>query len=79
MEVDITDDSNHLTKIRFVAFIIPEFARTYKMNKQDAYRYLRKYGGLDFLLENWWDLHTDDPFWAVRELFEVCSQNGGDR
>jgi len=24
-------------------------------------------------------LHTDNPFWAVRELFDVCQQNGGMR
>jgi len=46
------------------------------MNIQDAYRYLKQYGGLDYLREHWWALHTDNPFWAVRELFEICRQNG---
>jgi hypothetical protein len=22
-------------------------------------------------------LHTDNPFWAVRDLYEVCYKNGG--
>jgi hypothetical protein len=47
------------------------------MNKQKAYLYLEKYGGLDYLFENWWALHTDNPLWAVRDLYEVCYQNGG--
>jgi hypothetical protein len=36
-------------KISFISFIIPEFAAAYKMKISDAYRYLKQYGGLDFL------------------------------
>ena len=36
-------------KISFISFIIPAFAEAYKMNVQAAYRYLKRYGGLDFL------------------------------
>jgi hypothetical protein len=70
-------DEEIRNKVKFITFIIPQFARAYKMNKQDAYCYLQKYGGLDFLFEHWWALHTDNPFWAVRDLYEVCHKNGG--
>ncbi|MDR2359381.1 MAG: DUF3791 domain-containing protein [Prevotellaceae bacterium] len=66
-------------KISFIAFIIPEFADAYKMNIQEAYKYLKKYGGLQFLHEHWWALHTDNPFWTVRDLYDVCYENGGQR
>ena len=72
-----TLDKETSDKIGFITFIIPEFAKSYKMNIQDAYRYLKKYGGIDYLYENWWVLHTDNPFWAVRDMFEICRQNGG--
>jgi hypothetical protein len=78
MTTSITDDSRR-NRLSFISFIIPEFARSYKMNKQEAYRYLKKYGGLDYLFENWWALHTDNPFWAVRDLYETCYRNGGMR
>jgi hypothetical protein len=65
------------SKVRFITFIITMFARAYKMNKQEAYLYLEKYGGLNFLFEHWWALHTDNPMWAVRDLYEVCYENGG--
>ena len=65
------------TKVRFITFIITMFARAYKMNKQEAYLYLERYGGLGFLFEHWWALHTDNPMWAVRDLYEVCYENGG--
>jgi hypothetical protein len=47
------------------------------MDGQEAYRYLKKYGGLDFVFENWWALHTDNVFWAVRDMYKVCRNNGG--
>jgi hypothetical protein len=42
-------------------------------------RELKKYGEMDYLNENWWALHTDNPFWAVRNMYKVCVSNGGMR
>ena len=64
-------------KVVFMTYIITKFARAYKMNKVNAYLYLKKYGGLDFKNECWWALHTDNPIWAVRSMYEVCRNNGG--
>ncbi|MDR3134031.1 MAG: DUF3791 domain-containing protein [Prevotellaceae bacterium] len=64
-------------KIKFITYIIPKFADEYKMNRQEAYLYLKKYGGLNFLFEHWWALHTDNSFWAVRDMHEICYQSGG--
>jgi hypothetical protein len=72
-----TLDEETRNKVKFITFIIPQFARAYKMHKQNAYFYLQKYGGLDFLFKQWWALHTDNPFWAVRDLYKVCRNNGG--
>ena len=66
-------------KVSFISYIIPRFAASYKMNIQDAYFYLKKYGGLDFLMECWWALHTDNDIWAVHDIYEICHQNGGMR
>jgi hypothetical protein len=66
-------------KISFITFIIPEFASAYKMNMQDAYRYLKKYGGLDFLYKHWWALHTDNVLYALNDIYEICYKNGGQR
>jgi hypothetical protein len=72
-----TLDKDTKDEISFISFIIPEFAYAYKMQVQEAYRYLKKYGGLDYLYEHWWALHTDNPFWTVRDMHEICYQNGG--
>jgi hypothetical protein len=64
-------------KISFITFIIPEFALAYKMGMPEAYQYLKKYKGLDYLNEHWWALHTDNKFYALNDLYQVCYENGG--
>ncbi|MDR2810338.1 MAG: DUF3791 domain-containing protein [Tannerellaceae bacterium] len=70
-------DKEASDRLSFVTFIITEFADEYKMDRQEAYRYLKKYGGLDFIFKHWWTLHVDNPFWSVRAIHEVCHKNGG--
>ncbi|MDR0874242.1 MAG: DUF3791 domain-containing protein [Prevotellaceae bacterium] len=64
-------------KISFISFIIPEFAQAYKMKIQDAFFYLKKYGGLDFLSKHWWGLHTDNLPYTLNSIYQVCHKNGG--
>jgi hypothetical protein len=70
-------DKQTSDKVSFITFIIPKFASGYKMNAQDAYLYLKKYGGINYLNEHWWALHTDNPYWAIRSMAKVCRNNGG--
>jgi hypothetical protein len=72
-------DKEKSDKVCFMTFIITKFARAYKMNSQQAYLYLKKYGGMDYLSDCWWALHTDNPVWAIRDMYEVCRNNGGKR
>ena len=70
-------DREMQNKVAFMTFILTKFARAFKMSNPDAYRYLKKYGGWDYLNEFWWTLHTEAPFWSVRALYEACYRNGG--
>ncbi|MDR1153316.1 MAG: DUF3791 domain-containing protein [Bacteroidales bacterium] len=70
-------DKQTSDKIGFISFIVPEFAAAYKMNVQDAFFYLKKYGGWEYLNKCWWALHTDSVHYAVRDIYEVCRENGG--
>jgi hypothetical protein len=72
-------DKETSDKVSFIAYIIPAFADAYKMNIQQAYFFLKKYGGLDFLMKHWWPLHTDNVIWAVHDIYEICRKNGGPR
>ena len=70
-------DEETQNKVRFITFTITMFARAYKMNKQQAYLYLEKYHGLDYLFRHWWTLHTEDTYWSLKSLYEACYKNGG--
>ena len=72
-------DKEMSDKVSFISYIIPAFAEAYKMDIPAAYCYLKKYGGLDYMHECWWALHTDNVIWAVHDMYEVCYQNGGMR
>jgi hypothetical protein len=72
-----TLDKQTSDKVSFITFAINMFARAYKMRKQDAYLYLKKYGGLDFLCTHWWTLHVEDPYWSEKSLYAACYKNGG--
>ncbi|MDR0894991.1 MAG: DUF3791 domain-containing protein [Prevotellaceae bacterium] len=48
MDTSVLDEETR-NKVSFITYIIPQFARAYKMNSQKAYRYLLKYGGMDFI------------------------------
>jgi hypothetical protein len=61
----------------YITFVINEFPETYKMNKPEGYRYLKKYGGLDYLCEHWWALHIDNQEHVMRDIFNICKRNGG--
>jgi hypothetical protein len=72
-------DDETKDEISFVTFIIAQFAEAYKMTFPNAYAYLKKYGGMDYIFEYWWALHIDNPFWAVHDIYKVCRNNGGMR
>lgn len=66
-------------KVSFISFIVPMFADAYKMSVRDAWLYLKKYGGWDFLNKHWWTLHSDNLLYALNDIYEVCYKNGGQR
>jgi hypothetical protein len=78
METKILDEETK-NKISFVTFIIEKFASAYKMNRQAACFYLKKYGGIDSIFKCWRALHIDNSYWAVRDICKVCYKNGGMR
>ncbi|MDR2496036.1 MAG: DUF3791 domain-containing protein [Tannerellaceae bacterium] len=73
-----TRELDEETKMKFsnINILIFKFADAYKMSVPDAYNFLEKYGGLDFLYEHYWALHIDNPWYAVRDMLIVCQHNG---
>jgi hypothetical protein len=63
--------------IAYMNMIIFEFADSYKLPVKKAYIYLKQYGGIDFLNEFYDVEHTENPYYTVRTLLNVCRNQGG--
>lgn len=63
--------------LNYVIICIDEFAKRKKINRQEAYNYLKKYKGLEFLNECYEAEHTVSLNDAVEDLTQVCKKNGG--
>jgi hypothetical protein len=74
---EVLPESEKRERMSYTSFMIHEFAEAYKMNKPEGYRYLEKYGGLDYIRENWWALHIDNQHHVLLEIFDLCKENGG--
>jgi len=70
-------ENEKAVRMSYLNYMIHKFAESYKMNKPKGYSYLKQYGGLDFIREHWWALHTDNQKHSVRSVFQVCKNNGG--
>lgn len=67
------------TKDRMEYFVacVAEFAKVFGLDSKEAYEYLDKYGGIDFLTKCYEAEHTVSFADAVEDLQKVCGRNGG--
>ena len=66
-----------IDKVAFVTFVINEFGEAYKIGLPEGYRYLKQYGGLDYIREHWWALHINSRDYIIHKVFDLCKANGG--
>ena len=72
-------DEETISRVSFYTFMINEYASKYRISRRLSYKYLKEFGGLDYMKEHWWALHTDTPEWALEFIDAVCLFNGGTR
>lgn len=73
---------NHMAEnekniLDFIVVCISEFANRYEMHMKDAYLYLSKYKGIDFLQEFYDVEHTLSFEDTIDDLTAICRKNGG--
>jgi len=73
--IKINDDMRN--RIAYINWIIIGFARGFKQTIPNAYKYLKEFGGMDFLYENYNYEHTQSEYHTHHALLEVCRNNGG--
>ena len=64
-------------KLKFTIALIAEFAATYKIKKKQAFNYLNRFKGMDFLQQHYNVMHTQSFEDAIEALVMVCRRNGG--
>lgn len=63
--------------LNYIIVCISEFAGRYGMHMRDAYLYLTKYKGIEFLKEFYDVEHTLSFDDAIDDVASVCRKNGG--
>jgi len=64
-------------KIAFIIAVVSEFAAAFSLNSQQAYRYLDRFKGIDFV-DKFYNVEHTLPFNdVVQDLAIYCRKNGG--
>lgn len=64
-------------EINYAVACVSEFANRYNLSTKEAFQYLYKYKGIEFLKENYEIEHTLSLDDALDDLFIICKNNGG--
>lgn len=70
-------DKEIRNRIEYVVCCVSAFASRHSIAVRQAYAYLRRYSGIDFLLDCYKAEHTLSVDDAVDDLHAVCVRNGG--
>ena len=71
MEVRIED------KMAYIIAVVSDFADKFSLNSQQAYRYLDRFKGIDFI-DRFYDVEHTLPFEdVIDDLALCCRKNGG--
>lgn len=66
-----------LERLEYVVCCVGEFAMRHGLSNAQAYFYLNKFSGIDFLLECYAAEHTLSIEDAVDDIQAICLQHGG--
>ncbi|MBR5694609.1 MAG: DUF3791 domain-containing protein [Paludibacteraceae bacterium] len=63
--------------VGYVVALVSEFATRNRIRPQQAYGYLKRFKGLDYLYQHYNVVHTFSFEDSVEAITEVCKHNGG--
>lgn len=66
-----------LDKIEYLVMLVKLFAQHYALSTTQAYRYISRYGGVDFVDRNYNIMHTLSFDDMVEGLSDYCRKSGG--
>lgn len=71
------DKKDIFDRIEYVVACVGAFAQKYGLSNSQAYAYLRRFMGIDFLLDCYAAEHTLSIDDAVSDLRIICQREGG--
>ena len=63
---------------KYLVYVLRVFAQKKGLYVSDAYEYLNKYKGIEFLTNNYGYEHTLSIDEIVDDVTKICANNGGD-
>ena len=76
-DISCMDKKEILNRIEYVVCCVGAFASRFNLTNAQAYAYLRRFSGIDFLLDCYAAEHTLSIEDAVEDLTQICLQKGG--
>lgn len=74
---NITMEYNIKDKLEWTIIFILEFGRKYGLTMKQAFNYLSRYKGIDFIDRNYGYVHTQSFASMVDDIAEYCYRHGG--
>lgn len=71
MEYSVND------KVEYIIALVNEFARAHNLSDSQAYRYLERFKGIDFIDKNYGIAHTLSFKDVVEDITDYCRRQGG--
>lgn len=71
------DKQDIKNRIEYIVVCVSEFAKRFRLSNQQAYAYLRRFTGIDFLNEFYEVEHTQSIESTVDDLQLYCAKRGG--
>ena len=64
-------------KLTYIIYCIDKFGMKFNLSSKQAYSYLKRYKGIDFIQDNYEAEHLLSFDDAVDDLTTICKRNGG--
>ena len=77
IDLCVMDKRENVNRIEYVVCCVGAFASRFNLTNAQAYAYLRRFTGIDFLLDCYDAEHTLSIEDAVEDLTYICLQKGG--
>lgn len=71
------DKKDIFNRLEYVIACVSEFAQRFSLETYQAYAYLRRFSGIEFLLKHYEAEHILPIHETIEDLQALCKRNGG--